>query len=89
MLVQALQVHLDTERGDRIGWFVALADKQLSAAIRAIHLDPAHKWKRAIGCSPRQYGRGQQPDTLKSGIPSCITARRPLRSPPIQPEPTS
>ncbi|WP_428029954.1 AraC family transcriptional regulator [Ancylobacter sp.] len=42
MLVQALRVHLEAGTGD--GWLFALADKQLGAAIRAIHADPAHGW---------------------------------------------
>ncbi|MBW8880134.1 MAG: AraC family transcriptional regulator, partial [Asticcacaulis sp.] len=44
MLVQALRVHLATSAGDRAGWFFALADKQLSAAITAIHARPADRW---------------------------------------------
>lgn len=44
MLVQALRVHLDTGGGDRIGWFFSLADRQLGAALKAIHADPAHQW---------------------------------------------
>ncbi|SCW44056.1 AraC family transcriptional regulator [Ancylobacter rudongensis] len=42
MLVQALRVHL--EAGAGVGWLFALADKQLGAAIRAIHADPAQGW---------------------------------------------
>ncbi|TCK28140.1 AraC-like DNA-binding protein [Ancylobacter aquaticus] len=42
MLVQALRVHL--EAGAGVGWLSALADRQLGAAIRAIHADPAHGW---------------------------------------------
>jgi AraC-like DNA-binding protein len=44
MLVQALRLHLADEVRDGIGWFFALADKQLGAAINAIHADPAHRW---------------------------------------------
>lgn len=44
MLVQALRVHLDTGDGDRVGWFFSLADKQLGAAIKAIHAEPAYQW---------------------------------------------
>ncbi len=44
MLVQALRVHLEAGAGAGVGWFSALADKQLGAAIRAIHADPAHGW---------------------------------------------
>ncbi|WP_420142144.1 AraC family transcriptional regulator [Sphingomonas sp.] len=44
MLVQALRVHLHGGGGDRAGWFFALADRQLGAALKAIHADPAHAW---------------------------------------------
>ena len=44
MLVQALRVNLAEELGGGIGWFAALADKQLGAAINAIHAEPAHRW---------------------------------------------
>lgn len=44
MLVQALRVHLEAGAGAGVGWFAALADKQLGAAIRAIHANPAHGW---------------------------------------------
>lgn len=44
MLVQALRLHLEEGPNNGVGWFYALADKQLSAAISAIHADPAHRW---------------------------------------------
>lgn len=44
MLVQALRLHLAEVSGDGIGWFFALADKQLSAAISAMHENPAQRW---------------------------------------------
>jgi AraC-like DNA-binding protein len=44
MLVQALRLHLAEEAAAGVGWFFALADKQLSAAINAIHADPAQRW---------------------------------------------
>ncbi len=44
MLVQALRVDLDMDNGERVGWFFCLADKQLGAAIKAIHAQPAHQW---------------------------------------------
>lgn len=44
MLVQALRLHLaDGERGG-VSWLTALADKQIAAALIAIHEDPAHPW---------------------------------------------
>jgi AraC-like DNA-binding protein len=44
MLVQALRVPLRDVDGDRRGWFFALADRQLGAALMAIHDDPARSW---------------------------------------------
>ncbi|MEN2980909.1 AraC family transcriptional regulator [Tistrella bauzanensis] len=44
MLIQALRLHLEDGPNDGVGWFFALADKQLGAAIAAIHADPAHRW---------------------------------------------
>jgi AraC-like DNA-binding protein len=44
MLVQALRLHLADQADAGVGWFFALADKQLGAAINAIHAEPAHHW---------------------------------------------
>lgn len=44
MLVQALRLHLADEVEGRVGWFFALADKQMSAAITAMHAHPARRW---------------------------------------------
>ena len=44
MLLQALRLYLCRQEGDQVGWFYALADPQLSAAIGAMHADPAHRW---------------------------------------------
>lgn len=44
MLVQALRLHLEEGAADGVGWLSALADKQMSTAIQAIHDDPAHRW---------------------------------------------
>ncbi|CAH1672870.1 MULTISPECIES: AraC family transcriptional regulator [unclassified Chelatococcus] len=44
MLVQALRMHLSDELNGSSRWFVALADKQIGIAIRAIHADPARRW---------------------------------------------
>jgi AraC-like DNA-binding protein len=43
MLVQALRLHLAEQRTG-VGWFFALADKRLSAAMGAMHGDPAQRW---------------------------------------------
>jgi AraC-like DNA-binding protein len=44
MLVQALRMHLANGSGDGVGWLSALANKQMAAAIKAIHADPARRW---------------------------------------------
>ncbi len=44
MLVQALRLHLAEGIEGGVGWLFALADKQMSAAINAMHDDPAHRW---------------------------------------------
>ena len=44
MLLHALRLYLSRLRGDQVGWFHALADPQLSAAIGAMHTDPARRW---------------------------------------------
>jgi AraC-like DNA-binding protein len=44
MLVQALRLHLGEGLKGGVGWLFALADKQMSAAINAMHGDPAQRW---------------------------------------------
>ena len=44
MMIQALRIHLAEGKDGGIGWLFALADKQMGAAIGAIHADPAHRW---------------------------------------------
>jgi len=44
MLVQALRLHLAEGAHGGVGWLFALADKQMSVAITAVHADPAHRW---------------------------------------------
>ncbi|MGD1096425.1 MAG: AraC family transcriptional regulator [Bryobacteraceae bacterium] len=44
MLLQALRLHLAEGLRGGVGWLFALADKQMSAAINAMHDDPAHGW---------------------------------------------
>jgi AraC-like DNA-binding protein len=43
MLVQALRLHMDEGAGG-VGWLFALADKQMGAAIGAMHAAPAQRW---------------------------------------------
>ncbi len=44
MLVQALRLHMAEGLRGGVGWLFALADKQMGAAITAMHDDPAHRW---------------------------------------------
>ena len=44
LMVQALRLHLAEGINGGVGWLFALADKQMSAAITAMHDDPGHRW---------------------------------------------
>jgi AraC-like DNA-binding protein len=44
MLVQALRLHLVEAAETDVGWLFALADKQMSVALSAMHGDPAQRW---------------------------------------------
>lgn len=44
MLVQALRLHLAEGPKGAVGWFSALADPRIGAAIAAMHAEPAHRW---------------------------------------------
>lgn len=44
ILVQALRMHLVERMQGGVGWLFALADRQMGAAISAIHADPAFGW---------------------------------------------
>lgn len=44
MLVQALRLHLREGSKGGVGWLFALADKQMAAAINAMHADTARRW---------------------------------------------
>ena len=44
ILVQALRLHMAEGVRAGVGWLFALADKQISAAISAVHNDPARRW---------------------------------------------
>jgi AraC-like DNA-binding protein len=44
MLVQALRLHLAEGLKGGVGWLFALADKQVSRAISAMHDNPARRW---------------------------------------------
>lgn len=44
MLILALRLHLGTGLEAGVGWLFALANRQLSAAISAMHSDPSYRW---------------------------------------------
>lgn len=44
MLLQALRLHLAEGARGGVGWLFALADRQMAAAINAMHADPARRW---------------------------------------------
>ena len=44
MLLQALRLHLAEGAAGGVGWLFALADRQMGAAIGAIHEAPARRW---------------------------------------------
>jgi len=45
VLVQALRLHMaDGSAGGGVGWLSALGDRQVGAALAAMHGDPAHRW---------------------------------------------
>ena len=44
ILIQALRLHLAEGLEGGVGWLFALADKQMSATIHAMHEAPAHRW---------------------------------------------
>jgi len=44
VLIQALRLHLAEGPAGGIGWLLALSDPHLSAAINAMHQDPARRW---------------------------------------------
>ena len=44
LFVQAIRLHVADGTSNSVGWLFALADKQMSAAINAMHAEPAHRW---------------------------------------------
>lgn len=44
LLVQALRLHMAQGSRGGVGWLFALADKQMSVAISAMHENPARRW---------------------------------------------
>jgi hypothetical protein len=53
MMVQVLRLHLAEGLKGGVGWLFALADRQMSAAINAMHEDTAHRWTAGTGGTHR------------------------------------
>ena len=44
LLVQALRLHMKDGAAEGVGWLFALADRQVSAALSAMHAHPGRRW---------------------------------------------
>jgi AraC-like DNA-binding protein len=44
MLIEVLRLHMADKMAGGVGWLFALADRQLGAAIAAMHARPGHRW---------------------------------------------
>ncbi len=44
LFVQAIRLHVADGMSHGVGWLFALADRQMSAAINAMHAEPARRW---------------------------------------------
>ena len=79
MLVQALRLHVADGSKGGVGWLSALADKQMGAAISAMHDDPARRWTLqelararrhvAIDLRPEIQGDGRG---VADGLPDAL-----------------
>ncbi len=44
LFVEALRLHIESNKSDRSGWLTALDDRRISIALRGIHAEPSHAW---------------------------------------------
>ena len=44
MLIEVLRLHVTQKETERVGWLFALSDRQLSAAMTAMHERPGYRW---------------------------------------------
>jgi AraC-like DNA-binding protein len=44
MLIELLRLHVTQKETERVGWLFALSDRQLSAAMTAMHERPGYRW---------------------------------------------
>ena len=68
VLVQALRLHLAEGAGGGVGWLFALADPQVSAAINAMHQDPAHRWTLADLATRAGMSRSSFAEKFKAAV---------------------
>lgn len=72
MLVQALRLQLTEAEAGRVGWFFALADKQLGAALTALHADPARRWTLQDLAEKAGMSRSAFAERFKEAIGSSV-----------------
>lgn len=63
LLVQALRLHLAEGVRGGVGWLFALADKQMAAAITAMHAEPGRRW--TLPSLAERAGMSRTSSTLK------------------------
>ncbi|WP_010164797.1 AraC family transcriptional regulator [Sphingomonas sp. PAMC 26617] len=63
MLVLAFRLYLSEKPGDGVGWLFALADKQMAAAISAMHERPSYRW--TLQALAQRAGMSRTAFTLK------------------------
>ena len=63
LLVQTLRLYLAEGRNGGVGWLFALADKQIAAAIRAMHENPGAQW--TVGSLAKHAGMSRTSFALK------------------------
>jgi AraC-like DNA-binding protein len=94
MLVQALRLHLDDISAMGTGWFSALGDARLAAAISAMHAEPGRRWSlhdlgRAAGMSRSSFALafnervGETPMTYLTRWRMLLAADRLSRGDPV------
>jgi len=69
MMIQALRIHLaEGIDSGGVGWLFALADRQMGAAIGAIHADPAQRWSLQALAERAGMSRSSFAEKFKSTV---------------------
>ncbi len=68
VLIQALRLHLAEGPRGGVGWLFALSDPQMSAAINAMHQDPARRWTLAALAARAGMSRSSFAQKFKSAV---------------------